>query len=341
MKNIYKQLEVLVTKLQTDPFESARFHLTLFYSAITSVVAILASALIYEIFINTIRNNIEYKIIVLQYGTEVGEEFASASAGHLLKILMFADISIIILISIAGFVFATKVLEPIRESLKKEQRFMEDATHELRTPLSVMKTGIETLPDKNMSKEEVRELKKDLLEEIEDLTHTTNNLLLLQKMEDNKHGDISKINLSNIVRYQIKQFSTYAKKRHIKYESSIEDNIYIKCDEQQIVRVIRNIIKNAIDYTKPGGKVYVELKRKNDMQAIFKVKDTGVGISKHNQKYIFDRFYTIKDDTNMQHGAGLGLSIVQSLIKKINGKIILKSKENVGTTFIIILPTTS
>lgn len=338
MQYLFKQFEAWVTPFKSNPFSLARIKLTGSYLLASVFMVSAITWAVYEIFIATIKNNIEYKIIVLTYGSEAGTQFIAAVSSHLLNILLLVDLVAVVFVTGFGFLFASRTLAPVKYALEKEKRFIADAAHELRTPLAVMKTGIETLPNDTLSKKEVQEFKKDMVEEVTSLIETTNDLLTLHK-EDMATGYVphkEEILFSDIARTQAQQFTAYAKNKHISYSYTIEPSIYVLLTKDAANRIVRNLIKNALDYTQDGGVVAVRLK-KNDKEVVFEVTDTGVGITTKDQQLIFNRFYTVSDTHPHTHGAGLGLSVVQEIVKNAQGTISVESEVGVGSTFRVVL----
>lgn len=112
-------------------------------------------------------------------------------------------------------------------------------------------------------------------------------------------------------------------------------------NEDELYRLVANLVINAIEYTNPGGTVTLVLKQKND-QALIQVVDTGIGISDPDKKLIFNRFYRVdKARSRRQGGSGLGLSIAQAIAMSHQGHIEVKSQINQGSTFTVYLPLSS
>jgi signal transduction histidine kinase len=119
-----------------------------------------------------------------------------------------------------------------------------------------------------------------------------------------------------------------------------EETVWIEGDQSRLTRVLRNLLKNAHDYTLPGGNVEVAIERKNGQAEVY-VKDNGVGISKEDQRFIFKRFFRAihQENTFEVSGAGLGLYTSQAIVDAHGGELHMESTPNRGSTFSFVLPT--
>jgi len=225
----------------------------------------------------------------------------------------------------------------LKESRKKEQKFLADVSHELRNPLAVMKAGVEFNLEENLSEDERKEFLKKQLREINYLIDLSNELIYLNQLENKREEKKEKINLSQLLEKILENFKEYAKKENLKIEKNIQEDIFYSGVKIDFQKLFFNLIKNAIDYGKEGEKIEIFLEKEND-KIIFKVKDFGMGVSKEEQKKIFDRFYKIDKSRQRQNSsAGLGLSIVQEIVQKYAGELKLKSEVGEGSEFEIVL----
>ena len=327
-----------VTSLKNDSFLKARLKLTLFYAATLFVIIVIFSSLLYVLFLNNIINNNEFEEETPSASASLKEYQVLNDAIDRLKLtLIISDAAIIIVISLLGFFLSNRTLRPIKNSLEEQKRFVSDSAHELRTPLTIMKTSLETVSaEKKQSLREYQTLTKDLLEETNKLINISNGLLFLSRKDSgalqNSNEDID---ISSICQRLLNLFESYATQKSVSLKSNVKERYYIKGNYEQINQLLINLLKNAIDYNKKGGEVYLSLeKEKNNV--ILKVKDTGVGISPEDQKHIFNRFYKAdKSRSISDSGAGLGLSIVKEIVDLHGGIIKINSVLNEGTEFII------
>jgi len=204
-----------------------------------------------------------------------------------------------------------------------------DVSHELKNPLSALKTSLEIASrQKHWSDGEVHEVFGDLEEEVTRLTQTTQDLLALEQIDEVKKT--KEQNISNIVHNQINLLKNYAIKRNIVIKENLND-FECKVNIQDVEQVVFNLVHNAIKFSLPNGVVNVSLTTKGELF----IKDNGVGIEDNELKHIFDRFYKVDDSRvfNEESGSGLGLSIVKKIVDKNNWKIFVTSEKGKGTEF--------
>ncbi|PIU28553.1 MAG: hypothetical protein COT09_04540 [Candidatus Hydromicrobium americanum] len=334
MKNIFKPFVEWGINLRSNAFLKARLKLALFYTVILFLVVTVFSFLLYLLFVNNIINSLEFEGVGGFEGESNIEYVVLREVINRLQIVLITiDIAIILVIGGLSYFLAGKTLRPIKKALEDQKRFVSDSAHELRTPLSIMKTGIEAVTlDKKQSIEDYKYLSKDLLEEINKLTYMSNDLLFLAQSDSGKlKKQFNNINMSMICTNQFKLMKTYADKKGINFKEEIEESCYIKGNKDQLNRLITNLLKNAIDYNVKGGKVLLNLKKLN-YNIVLIVSDTGVGIAPEDIRHIFERFYKAdKSRSTSDSGSGLGLSIAKEIVESHNGIIKVDSKKGKGT----------
>ncbi len=223
---------------------------------------------------------------------------------------------------------------------KLKSLFISNISHDLRSPLNAILgfTNI-LLTDKSLNTKANHYI-KIIKESSESVLEMLNDILDLSKLESNKI-DIKKTNvLIYLVLMEIfEQNILQAQKKHLEFilDYNIDKKFQILSDETRIKQIVTNLVVNAIKYTNKG---YVKISCKTDNKnLIIAVKDSGIGIPKNKQKYIFDRFYQIEhENIKTFKGAGLGLSISKLLSEKLGGNLSFKSNENKGSEFIFKLP---
>ena len=230
-----------------------------------------------------------------------------------------------------------ELLDRLSDAFKRERQFISDIAHELKTPLAILKSRIEISITKNRSAESYKKDLAETLNDVDNLTSTVTGVLDLAWSEsDNAMIQMDKINLSEIIRELAEIAGSLARRKRINIKSSVEPDIFIFGKKDKISQAIINVIENAIKYTDHEGKIGVTLKS-DSHDAVLKIKDDGIGISKKDLPYIFDRFYRATSKEKIQ-GTGLGLAIVKSIVSTHNGVIKASSKINSGTEIIIKLP---
>ncbi|WML35544.1 HAMP domain-containing sensor histidine kinase [Clostridium sp. OS1-26] len=222
-----------------------------------------------------------------------------------------------------------------QEMLRK--RLTSDMSHEIKTPLTTLKTHVEALLDGIW--EPTEERLKSFYDEIERLTNLVDNLRNLAKLEqaDSKLNK-AKFNLSSELEKVILSFEPlYSKNNHV-IISNIDKNIWVYMDKDKLKQIMHNLLSNGYKYLKSQGKVVVELKKEKEGICI-KVEDNGIGIPEKDIPYIFERFYrTDLSRSKNTGGSGIGLTITKSLVESHGGKISVQSKVGEGSTFIVQFP---
>ena len=222
----------------------------------------------------------------------------------------------------------------LKEQQHQRNTFMMNIFHDLRTPLFVLKGCIERL---NAAPSNINLELPIINERLEFIQRLVEDLFLMAKLEDKKVIlETEPVPLSNLLDKVVKACLIVSEKKGVLLEYKRGNNSTTWGDEYRLEQAFQNLIINAIYYTKPGGKVFVELKSTDNMANIT-IIDTGVGISSKDIDKIFDRYYKVSGIEKHQ-STGLGLSIAQEIIKQHGGNISVSSILGEGTTFTVELP---
>ena len=235
---------------------------------------------------------------------------------------------IFLIVLMLGYKFIDTVVTQIEISFKKLKNFNSNVSHELKTPLAIMKSEIEVAlmnEEKNCDK-----TLHSLLQEINYLNDITEKLLFLTK-NDLQQCKLKEIDLEELI---LELFEKYSQKIHISLHIDEDDEYIIKGDKTLLKMALSNIIENSIKYK--ALKIDIILKKTKN-KIILTIKDNGIGIPKEKLPYIFDEFYRVDESHNKEiKGFGLGLSIVKNILKAHKAKIKVKSEK--GVEFIIEFP---
>ena len=240
------------------------------------------------------------------------------------NILIFMLIAGIIF-AISGYYLGRLFVAPMRDSLKQMNRFIQDTTHELNTPISTILTNVEMIETFGQY-EESKELKrieiasKTLSRIYDDLTYLN--------LNHQYHRELVSVNISKLVEERLVYFSSMVEAKRLKVERHIDDEVWLELDKNDALRLIDNLISNAIKYNKAGGRLVVTV-----TAALFSVKDTGIGIKKEDMKHILERFSRAQ---NSEGGFGIGLDIVNQVVKSYGARLKIDSKLNVGTEVCVL-----
>lgn len=225
------------------------------------------------------------------------------------------------------------------------QTFMQDVTHDLKTPLSVIITSGQLLSHYvSLDNPKVVKHLQNIMNQSDRLKHMINSILELSQLtliDEIATDDLYRFDLGVIIKKITEDLSELAASREIKLYCDVEYPINLYASEEMLIRLLNNLIYNAITHTPPKGQVWVELD-KVESQAIIKVNDTGVGIPDDSIPHVFDRFYRVDKSRESSTGnSGLGLSIVQRIVELHYGHIEVESEVDKGTQFKVTLPISS
>lgn len=256
---------------------------------------------------------------------------------NLLKVFIsIGSISLILLLLISIYL-TNKTIKPIKETFEKQKQFIANASHELKTPLTIIRTNTSlVLSNKSLSVESQSKWLNYINNQIERMSELLDEMLSLAKLDTNRGLDEFVVfDLSKLLNNILLTFEAVIFENKIQLESNIEEDISIKGDKESIKKVVIILLDNAIKYTNKSGKIDVELKQEKNKIRL-KVKNTGEGIKKEDINKIFERFYRVDSSRARETGGyGLGLSIAKSIVESNNGKIYAESNIGKDTTFII------
>lgn len=230
-----------------------------------------------------------------------------------------------------------ELLNRLHDAFKREQQFIADVAHELKTPLATLRSTLEIALNKKRTTDEYKSSIKDALVETHKLSSTLKNVLDLAWLETpQEQKNAKKFNLSLLMEELLETAQKMALNKKIIITGKIDKGISLFAYRDKLARALLNIIDNAIKYTQNQGKINITLNKHNN-HIILTIRDTGVGIPKLDLPHIFDRFYRGSSSEKI-FGSGLGLAIAKAIILSHNGEIKVKSEVSKGTTFTMILP---
>jgi heavy metal sensor kinase len=229
------------------------------------------------------------------------------------------------------------MLARLDSAFTSQRQFMQDISHELKTPLTILRGELEVALHRIRSPREYESVLTSNLEEVNKIIRMVENLLVLVKF-DNKEVNLEFLpfNVLNLARKVSGDIAVIAGQKNISIGISGDENVVVEADENQISRVILNLLDNAFKYTPEAGSVNVFVNKEGGFAKIT-VSDNGMGVSSFDLPHIFDRFYRA-DKSRSSSGFGLGLSISKSIVDAHGGKIVVGSKSGGGTSFFVFLP---
>jgi len=231
------------------------------------------------------------------------------------------------------------MLDRIEGAFQRQRQFTADAAHELRTPLSIMQTGLDVTLSQERSATEYRAALTAVQEEVGRLSQLTNTLLMLARADSRvlplAHDTV---NLAALLNAVADQFASFAEDKHITLERQVAPHLLVQGDEDRLIQVALNLLDNAVKYTPPGGNVRVVAEPNHGWVEV-RIEDSGPGIPLADQAHIFDRFYRVDHARNRsQGGFGLGLAIARQIVELHHGTIAVTSEPGGGAHFVVRLP---
>jgi signal transduction histidine kinase len=250
--------------------------------------------------------------------------------------LLTLDAVLLLLATLGSFWLSGITLAPIEEMHKEQEEFAGDASHQLRTPLTIIKTELLTVKktEKNIPKK-YEEVFDSVLEEVGRMQRLVEGLLMLVRQEE---GQEERLELMRIAKGVAEKVISIAREKKIQIKVEGKE-VRIRAVKEGVEQVVWILVENAVKYSPEGG--VVELTVEEDRStAILKVKDEGIGISKEDSKKIFERFYRGGSGRKVK-GTGLGLAIAKKLVKTHGGELSVTSEVGKGSEFSVRWPRVS
>ena len=269
---------------------------------------------------------------------EVSEKFEKDSVIYSISYEKFKDENA----NDIGIIVLLKDITQRQKLENMQMDFVANVSHELKTPLTTIKGYTETLMEGYVDDEEMRKEFLGIIDsEADRMSRLVKDLLQLSRL-DNDQEILNKreINLTDLVTMSARNALFMASEKGQQLNCLFEqgDKIFVFADKDRIEQVISNVISNACKYTNEGGRIDVDVFKK-ESEAVITVKDNGIGIPKANQQRVFERFFRVDKARSRAMGStGLGLAISKQIIEGHSGTIELESEENRGTVVTIKLP---
>ena len=266
--------------------------------------------------------------------------FVLLCMGALLGVAVYARDSLVLLALLVAAALAASgmlirlSLRPARDNLRHQKLFISNVAHELRTPLSIIKTNSEVALFDDSLAPELRATFVEIIGELNRISEIINNLLSLNTLTRPERMQFKNLDLIPLCEAVVRRYEPLARERQIKLVLRAERGSIVWGNATGLEQVMSNLVKNALSYTPPqsGGKVVVTLRPQEGM-VLFCVEDTGVGMTQEELLHIFEPFYRADSSRNrrgQEEGSGLGLTIVNEMVRVHRGKIHVESRRKSG-----------
>ena len=232
-----------------------------------------------------------------------------------------------------------RMLDRLEDSFAREKQFTSDASHELRTPLSVILSQCDYSLSRPQSSKETTKALETVQEQARKMSALISQLLTLARADRGQDRLLlEQIDLSNLTEMVSMQVQEMAEEKQITVHTDIAPEITVLGDETMLMRMLLNLMENAVKYGTSGGNLWVTLSRQ-DNRIYGTIRDDGIGIAKENLPKVWDRFYQVEPSRSSTiGGVGLGLPMVQYIVRAHGGVITAESKLGKGSTFTFWLP---
>lgn len=332
-------------------FHKTSLKLAGFYLAILMAISLFFSVAIYEVSINELQRGLRQPTrIVMTPDYPAPDDFMSRlqqerlgiyneAKTRILTRLVITNLLILLGAGMLSYYLAVRTLKPIEEAHAALERFTADASHELRTPITAMRSENEVaLMDPKLTLVDAKKQLQSNIEELENLTKLAEGLLQLAHTDNNVLQKTA-VSAGLMVNNAVQRVLPLAEKRNILLSVTRTSDTAVLANEIGVTEAIVTLLDNAVKYSPEKSEVTIQVKP-TGKQVSFIVKDKGVGIAADELPHIFDRFYRADSSRTKQgvSGYGLGLAIAQSVAHAHHGSLTATSKPGKGSIFTLALP---
>lgn len=291
---------------------------------------------------NVIQDNGEQFVIAdrLYQMTFLDVTEANQTLRSLLITLLVVGFVLLVIIFLISMYFANSAVQPIAKAWENQKQFVADASHELKTPLSIIQANYDVLMD-NQDETINNQMKwlGYMKMATDRMAKMITNLLELAKLDQpTTRLEVEEIHISSMIEEMVLTMEAAAKEKEIRITHSIKPEIMLKSNSDKIKQLVMILLDNAHKYTNEKGKIDITLEKDKKI-IIFRVRNTGKGIAEDDLPNIFNRFYRGDRSRHIEKNSfGLGLSIAKSITSELGGTIHVSSEENNWTTFTVMFP---
>lgn len=336
-------------------FHKTSLKLAGFYLAILMIISLFFSASIYQVSVNELERGLRrpspafnrsvdegFPDILRQQLIQERVDAYEEAQNRIMTRLILINLIILVGGGLLSYYLAVRTLRPIEEAHQALERFTADASHELRTPITAMRSEIEVaLMDPKLSLKDAKLQLQSNVEELEKLTALSEGLLQLAHIDHN-NLQLEAMNAAQMATDAVARVATQAKQRSVKLQLIKETNAFILAEKISATEALITLLDNAIKYAPSRSTVEITVAEKQKYIE-FAVTDHGSGIAANELTHIFERFYRADSSRTKQgtDGYGLGLAIAKSIADAHGGSVKVSSSVGKGSTFTLSFPTTA
>lgn len=320
-------------------FDRTRLRLTLWYLLVLAVIVLLLSGALYDILLHLQQTEATAIGPVVRHG--VAQLFARSERTLALQIGAI-DLGVLILAALGAYVLAGRTLHPIQDAMERQERFAIAASHELRTPVTVLQGTLEVALLRERTPAEYQEIIGGAAVEAGRMGALIGDLLALARVQsDQETLSRESLDLCDVVREAAENLRPLAERKGQTLEVALGGPLPACGDRLKLRQALTNLLDNAISYTPGGGAIRLTARHARG-HAVIEVRDTGPGIAPPHLPHLFEPFY--RADTarggDSSH-TGLGLALAAWIVRAHGGHLAVESHVGVGTVFTLSLPLTA
>ncbi|HEY2104693.1 MAG TPA: HAMP domain-containing sensor histidine kinase, partial [Candidatus Binataceae bacterium] len=227
------------------------------------------------------------------------------------------------------------LLDRLEAASLTERRFVSDAAHELRTPLAVLRTGLEVTLNRERGAHEQHEALQSALREVLALCTTAEELLALARLSEEAFEQRMPVNFGALLREVLDAIEPLVQAKNLTLNDNLDEDLVVDGNRDQLRRLVVNLLDNAIKFTPENGAVAVSLDRQGE-RAVVRISDNGPGIAPADLPFIFERFF--RGAAPKTGGSGLGLSLCKEIVRLHHGEIFAGNNPGGGCEFVVTMP---
>lgn len=317
-------------------FDAARLRLTAWYLAILTAIVGLLSVALYHILVRfpttpAPANALSITAVIAYLSRVPNAVLASQIAA--------VDLGVLILAALGAYVLAGKTLAPIAAVLDRQQRFAALASHQLRTPLTVLRGTMEVALLRQRTAEEYEQVLRDAVADVDRLSTLVADLLAAVRIQrDTIQPNLTLLDLRDVARDVVESVRPLAAQKQQTIELNLNGPLLLPGDGIKLRQVAATLLDNALAYTPGGGHIEVSAHQERG-RAFLSVRDSGPGIAPEHLPHLFEPLYRADvPGADASGHAGLGLALAAWIVRSHRGKLRVRSKVGRGSTFTVSLP---